>query len=115
MKAFKPKGGHGPEWYIQQAIITRLTLEGWFVKSTHGNMYQAGFPDLYVCHRGHGTRWIEVKNALSYKFTDAQIRDFTKMAAEGVGIYVLTSDSDEEIKKLFRPSNWYLYLSVYCQ
>ena len=113
MNEFKPRTKHGPEWHIQQAIIKKLTLLGWYVNPTHGNMYQQGFPDLYACHRSYGTRWIEVKNPKSYKFTAAQIYSFTRMAAEEVGIFVLTSDSDEEYQKLFQPSNWHLYLSVF--
>lgn len=116
MKDFKPRGTkhEGPEAKIQEKIVEMLTLRGWFVKSTHGNMYQAGFPDLYACHRSHGSRWIEVKNPEKYEFTDAQIRDFTKMAAEGVGIYVLTAATIEEYEKLFKPSNWYTYMSIWC-
>jgi len=115
MNAFKPRGNkhEGPEHKIQQKIIDKLTLGGWFVKSTHGNMYQQGFPDLYACHRSYGTRWIEVKNPLSYHFTEAQIHDFSIMSGKGVGIYVLVSDSDDEIKKLFGPSNWHMYLPIF--
>lgn len=115
MNAFKARGNkhEGPEHKIQQKIIDKLTLQGWFVKPTHGNMYQKGFPDLYACHRSYGTRWIEVKNPLSYHFTEAQIHDFSIMSGKGVGIYVLVSDDDTEIAKLFGPSNWHMYLPIF--
>jgi hypothetical protein len=112
---FKARGTkeNGPEAIIQKKIIAKLTLLDWFVKPTHGNMYQKGFPDLYACHRSYGTRWIEVKNPVSYHFTEAQIHDFSIMSGKGVGIYVLVSDSDEEIAKLMGPSNWHMYLPIF--
>lgn len=103
----------GPEAKIQEAIIKKLTLLDWFVKSTHGNLFQKGFPDLYACHRSYGARWIECKNPGHYRFTEAQIHDFTMMSAKGVGIWILISDDDSEIAKLFQPSNWYSYLPVF--
>lgn len=84
--------------------------EGWFVKPTHGNMFQSGFPDLFCAHHLYGTRWIECKNPKAYKFTPAQLIDFPKFAAAKCGIWVLTNDSDVEINKLFHPPNWHTYL-----
>lgn len=102
----------GPERKIQDAIIAKLTLDGWFVMETHGNMFQQGFPDLYACSRRYGSRWIEVKNPTAYKFTPAQLRTFPRLQAEGIGVWVLVSDADSEIAKLFKPANWYCYLEV---
>ena len=31
------------------------------VEHTHGNLYQTGFPDLFVAHEKWGTRWIDCK------------------------------------------------------
>ncbi len=112
MKRPKIHSKKGPEAIIQRQIINFLTLRGWFVKSTHGNMYQSGFPDLYACKRRYGTRWIEVKNPLSYKFTPAQMEDFSRLTAEGVGIWILVAATELEYKKLFLPPNWWSYLHV---
>ena len=110
MLPYKPKPKKGPEAKIQEAIIKKLTLLGWFVKSTHGNMYQSGFPDLFCCHSRYGQRWVEVKNPSNYKFTPAQVENFPKFSANGSPIWILVSDSDSEIDKLFGPENWYQYL-----
>lgn len=100
----------GPEYYIQQAIIKKLTLLQWFVMETHGNMYQRGFPDLYATHKRYGHRWIEVKNSKSYQFTPAQLETFPKLVSHGAGVWVLVGDSDSEIAKLFQVCNWVFYL-----
>ena len=103
----------GPEAVIQDAIIRKLKALDWYVKSTHGNMYQSGFPDLYICHRMYGSKWVEVKNKEKYVFTPAQLENFPLMSAHGAGIWILTSDSDEEINKLYKLPNWVYYLEIY--
>lgn len=103
---------NGPERKIQDRIKNRLTLLGWYVMETHGNMYQCGFPDLYAMHNKYGSRWIEVKNPGAYAFTPAQIECFPKMTAFGVGVWILVDDSDHEISKLMKPANWHHYLSI---
>jgi hypothetical protein len=80
------------------------------VEITHGNLYQAGLPDLYCAHARHGSRWIEVKNPKSYKFTAAQKKKFPIFESHGVGIWVLTSSTEEEFLKLFKPPNWREFL-----
>lgn len=100
----------GPEAKIVERIIKKLTLLGWYVIVIHGNIFTNGFPDLFACHSKYGIRLIEVKNPKNYSFTAAQLEKFPKLAANGAGVWVLTGDSDEEIEKLFRPHNWYLYL-----
>lgn len=110
MEPFKAKGNR-PERKIQDAIKRKLFLLGWHVMETHGNMYQSGFPDLYAMHPRYGTRWIEVKNREGFHFTAAQLKEFKTMTAHGVGVWVLTSDDDSEIDKLFGPANWHHYLS----
>lgn len=112
MEPKKLKGPKGPEAIIQEAIIKKLTLLQWYVKSTHGNMFQQGFPDLYACHRSYGARWIEVKNPEAYCFTPAQLECFPMFSAKNIGIWVLVSDSDEEIRKLHGPANWAFYLNI---
>jgi hypothetical protein len=101
----------GPEAVIQEAIVKMLAGKGWFVKETHGNMFQSGLPDLYCCNKRYGSRWVEVKNPLKYCFTPAQLFDFPLMAALGVGIWILTAGTELEYNKLFQPPNWYQFLS----
>jgi len=113
VKKFKVKHtvANGPEAKIQKRIIQRLRYEEWFVKETHGNMYQSGFPDLFATHSLYGHRWIEVKNPerTSNLFTNAQLENFPKLCAHGSGVWVLTDDSDSEYQKLFKRFNWYVY------
>jgi len=97
---------HGPEWCIQQALIAFLKARGWHVEHTHGNLYQTGFPDLYVMHEKWGTRWIDCKQPKKYTFTKAQRLKWPLWAAKGTGIWILTAASQEEYDKLFRPPNW---------
>jgi hypothetical protein len=113
MQPFQPKkhNSDGPEDIIQKAIIARLKEMDWYVKVTHGNLWQSGLPDLYTAHRLYGQRWIECKNPLSYSFTPAQQRDFPAMTLAGVGIWILTGATDAHMKKLFLPANWQEY---YC-
>ena len=88
-----------------------LKIKGWYVKNTHGNAYQSGFPDIYAICRSYGTRWIEVKRE-KYSFTSEQLKTFHQFASHGVGIWILTAATDEEYAKLFRQANWYQFLSV---
>lgn len=106
-KAIPPKP-KGPEAEIQEAVIKALEKEGWFCKVLHGDMYQNGFPDLFVCKKGSGFRFVEIKNPKSYRFTGAQYECFPRLMSEGVGIWILGSDF--EIKKLDGPPNWMDYL-----
>ena len=112
MKTIKIRGRQGPEAIIQTAIIKFLTLRGWLVMKTHGNLYSKGWPDLYICKRSRGTRWVEIKNPLAYHFTAAQLEFFPKMTGEGVGIWIMTAATEIEYAKLFKPPNWWQYLSV---
>lgn len=102
----------GPEAIIQEEITDYLKVRDWLVKSTHGNIYQFGFPDLYAAHLRYGARWIEVKNPLAYSFTPAQLEFFPKLTAVGIGVWILVAATDAEYKKLFGPPNWYTYLMM---
>jgi len=108
MQPFKPKATvrNGPEAQIQQAIIDKLKQHDWYVKVMIGNMYQFGIPDLFAAHIKYGQRWIEVKNPTKFSFTQAQIIEFPKLHAAGVGIWILFSAEDNELLKLFKPANW---------
>lgn len=113
-RTFKSKG-YKPEEVIQRSIIAKLRMEGWFVKETHGDAYQSGFPDLFATHSKFGPRWIEVKlpEMKGSRFTAAQLEDFPKFCANGSGVWILTSDTQEEYLKLFQKPNWIYYLSVW--
>jgi len=103
----------GPEAIIQRDIIRMLTLKGWYVMETHGNMYQRGFPDLFATHALERQRWIEVKNPLSYAFTPAQMEAFPKLCAFGSGVWILVAATESEYLKLRQPPNWTHYLGVW--
>ena len=102
--------GKGPERKIQDDIIKFLKIRGWYVKETHGNMYQSGFPDLFITHLQFGHRWCEIKNPLQFSFTPAQLEEFPKFCRNGSGVWVLVAAIDFEYKKLWRPPNWTDYL-----
>lgn len=109
MRTFKihAPSNSGPEAKIQNAIIEFLRSREWFCKVMIGNSFQFGVPDLFTAHAKHGQRWIEVKNPLAYSFTPAQLTEFPKMVAAGVGIWVLFSSDVNEMEKLFKPANWF--------
>lgn len=113
MKPLKIKPREGPEAKIQDEIVKLLRYKGWYVKITHGNMFQSGFPDLFCCHSRYGQRWIEVKlpDMKGSHFTPAQLEDFPKICANGSGVWVLTAATEYEYEKLFQPPNWYQYIS----
>lgn len=107
------KRGKQPEAVIQDKIVMKLRYRGWFVKETHGSVWQSGLPDIYAANRKYGPRWIEVKNPNRYRFTPAQLEDFPQFSAAGVGIWILVSDEDSELDKLFSPPNWHTYLQLW--
>jgi hypothetical protein len=114
MDQFKARGNrqNGPEAKIQTDIIKELRGGEWLVVVTHGNEFQMGLPDLYCAHVRFGTRWIEVKNTVNYRFTAAQLELFPQLQSKGVGVWVLQSAEPSELQKLFKPANWYQYLPV---
>jgi len=105
----------GPEAKIQDAIIKMLRGKEWFVINMHGNLYQAGFPDLFTSHHKYGIRLIEVKRPemKGSRFTAAQLEVFPRLVAAGAGVWILTSATEVDYRKLFKPCNWYLYLDSY--
>lgn len=103
-----------PEAIVQKKIIRALEARDWYVRATFGNYRQSGFPDLYAVHGRFGPRWIEVKDPeRSGKmsiFTPAQMEVFPQWTARHIGIWVLKGAEEEEISKLFKPANWFVYL-----
>lgn len=100
-----------PEKRIEDKIREKLTLRGWYVIKMHGNMFQAGVPDLYATHAKYGSRWIEVKTPKG-SFTPAQMDTFPKLAAHGTKIWVLTSSEDSQLDLLFKHHNWFMFLRL---
>jgi hypothetical protein len=103
----------GPEAKIHAAIESYLRSREWYVKSTHGNQFQAGFPDIYASHLKYGMKWIEVKNPEQFSFTPAQIKEFPKMSAAGTYIWILCDATDAEYERLFKPANWMEWFVCY--
>ena len=97
---------HGPEWYIQRDLKDLLRARAWHVEQTHGNLFQTGFPDLFVSHKKFGSRWIDCKVDGKYEFTIAQQRKWPIWTEFGVGIWILTAATQEQYDRLFRPPNW---------
>lgn len=98
-----------PEDIIQRAIIAFLELRGWFVRETHGNAYQKGFPDLYMFHREYGSRWVDCKNPVRHRYTKAQCQEWPKWEAAGVGIWIMFEASEEAYATLFADPNFRKY------
>jgi hypothetical protein len=100
------KKRHGPEWYIQRDLKRFLEDRGWMVETTHGNLFQRGFPDIYAAHVKWGKRWIDCKVEGRYNFTKAQRQKWPVWDAFGVGIWILTGATQAEYDKLFAAPNW---------
>ena len=96
---------------IRESVIRKLRMLEWFVKIMHMNMFTSGFPDLFCAHYKYGIRLVEIKQPRveDSSFTPAQLENFPKMEAAGVGIWILVSDSDQEYAKLFKAPNWRQY------
>jgi hypothetical protein len=101
----------GPERIIQNAFNKRLILRKWSVRDTHGSMFQHGFADTYACHIKFGARWIEYKNPNHFVFTPAQLEYFPELNSHGIGVWIIIRDTEDEYLKLFKPQNWYSYLT----
>lgn len=109
MGAFNLEGAGRPEAQLQEKIIEFLQRRGWHVMPTHGNMYQKGFPDLFICHHDYGHRWVEVKLPDIWGFTPAQEENFPLICRNGSGVWIMTGANDIEYKKLWHPPNWHHY------
>jgi hypothetical protein len=113
MEPFTPKSKHGPEKIRQLRIMGELRKRGWFVKQTHGNEFQCGFPDIFACHIRYGSRWIEVKNPTGSRLEESQEKSFHAMADRKTGVWILTDSHDFELNKLLQPANWYQFLDAF--
>lgn len=106
LKKLRPKDRS--EAQIQAAFMRELLLEGWYCIRTHGNAFQAGFPDILAMHKRWGTRWVEVKRPGRARFTQDQLDVFTKFSSKNVGVWVVTHE--DERKKIHGPANWHTFL-----
>lgn len=100
------RAAHGPEWHIQQDLIRFLRCREWNVEHTNGNLYQTGFPDLFIHHKKWQTRWIDCKQPKNYTFTKHQKRKWPIWDSFGIGIWILTAATQEQYDLLFGPPNW---------
>lgn len=109
------KQSQRPEDKIRDQIVNYLRVRCWHVMITHGNMFQSGFPDLFICHSVFGQRWVEVKlpDMKGSRFTAAQLDQFPKMCANGSGVWIITGADETEYQKLFKPPNWTNYLNIW--
>lgn len=107
-------GGNGPEHSIQLKIIEMLEMHQWYVIVIPGSAQLTGMPDLYATHKGHGFRWIEVKDPRrkGEVFEKSQLENFPKMSRNGSPIYVLTGATYNDYRILMGSENWWTYLSV---
>lgn len=105
----------GPEKIIQIQVEQMLRRRGWYVKRTHGGMYQSGFPDDFATHPRHGHRWIEIKlpELKGSKFTKAQLEVFADLCKNGSGVWIMTAATDAEYSCLFQQPNWAVLMHVY--
>ncbi len=104
------RAAHGPEWYIRRDLEEFLAARKWNVEKTHGNLFQQGFPDLYIAHRKYGERWIDVKQpGGKYTFTQAQKIKWPIWESYNIGIWILVAATQAEYDKLFKPPNWRSY------
>ncbi len=89
-----------------------LRDRGWFVRTTHGNAYQKGFPDLF-CYNADfskapfgALRMIDTKVEDRHRYTKAQCIEWPKWEAGNVGIWILMGYTEEWYAKLFDPPNF---------
>ena len=102
----KPRPYAKREQAREKAIRRALQEQGWLVEKTHGNRFQAGFPDLFCYHPEHGMRWVEVKTPTG-RLTHAQFVNFSKWESFGCGVWILIDAT--EINLLHEPPNWRRY------
>jgi hypothetical protein len=99
-----------PEKEAATKLIKLMRKEGWYVKRLNvsaGQYSTPGFPDYYCLHKVHGQRWVETKSHDSGKLEASQLDTFAEWSKYGMGVWVLTGESD--YKLLFEKPNWWKY------
>lgn len=104
---------------IVEPMKNYLEHKGWLVIKTHGNQFQKGLPDHYICHAKYAPRWVEYK-IKGRSFTQAQKILFPKMILHNVPLYLIEgvdfrgmggkAELHAAYNKLFEAPNLYLYL-----
>lgn len=108
----KPVFRTRPEAALQAKIVQFLRLRGWHVRSTHGNAYQKGYPDLLCYNKSLELyRPIDVKVEKSHRYTKAQCLEWPKWMPEegGPGVWIMMGADDIWYQKLFQPPNMWDY------
>lgn len=95
-----------PEKQIENAVRLFLSDRGWLVEKTHSTAYSSGWPDLYLFHREHGHRWVDIKVPARNQLTKAQCQKWPVWEAAGIDVHIITGATETEYAKLFRPANW---------
>jgi len=86
-----------------------LTARGWHTENIHGNQFQSGLPDCYICHQNYSPRWIEFKvfdNRLIH-LTPMQKKKFPILASMGVPIYIIASDDLRGLENKYKRERLY--------
>jgi len=105
----KPRFRTRPEQLIQDKFIKFVRLRGWHVERMIGNAHQKGIPDLYLFHREHGHRWVDIKNPVRHTLTKAQCQKWPVWESKGIDIHIIVGASEDEYRKLFDPANWRMF------
>ena len=96
-----------PEKEGADRLIKFMKSRGWYMfPRLHGSMFQKGYPDSLWGHKAFGQRFIEFKIRTG-GLEPSQVEIFTKMAAYGIGVWVLYDE--RYYNKLFEPPNWWQY------
>ncbi len=101
-----------------------LKARGWHVENIHGNQFQSGLPDQYICKQGQHPRWIEYKVFDAWfktSITLAQRTKFPLLDANGTLIFIIAAqdlrgpakqgERERLYKKLFQEPNWMYVLN----
>lgn len=117
MEPKRIKARDNPEKQLQNDICKFLSNRGWCCKSTHGGMFQAGFPDLWVTHKHYGGKWLEVKlpGMNGSVFTKAQLEWFPILTTNGTPIWIVTEASQAMLNLITNTpgGNFQEYLTIY--
>ena len=93
---------------VYDQVKRKLEAMGWLVEKTHGSMYQIGWPDLFILHPEHGSRWVELKRPRTGRLKPSQEKKFRLWSRYGVGVWIMTGPKDYEV--LFQHPNWHWWL-----
>lgn len=84
------------EFAIQRELVKFMQTRGWHVERMLANAFQTGIPDLFCYHKKWGMRWVDVKRPGRYSFTLRQRQKWPTWEKAGIGIWILTSATEEQ-------------------